>query len=336
MPRRHSWVVGPGIAAALILGVTSVPASAMSAQPPEHLRVRVYVIDFDPLIDGVRALSVAQGWNDPIALQDQYRADVSQASDGIVTQRLARVSVVREYPVKADGFRFTNASYLGCLADSSPGYCGELIDYGTVLNTVFESRIGSACTAIDQGRVDEVWLWGGPWFGYLEHRLADPNALCPGVARPFEVMGFNYERGEPEMLHDLGHRAEALIQAGIGLSLWDRFDGQRTRYGQDFACPSQPDIGHPEVSAAVAHAGNVHFPPNAYCHYQYDRDHPVISDANDWVNYPDLTGRTTVINASTWGATQRGFLSWWLGRMPRRPGSSGGIEHDWWRYIYLR
>lgn len=162
-------MVGPGIAAALILDVTSVPASAMSAQPPEHLRVRVYVIHFDPLIDGVRALSVAQGWNDPIALQDQYRADVSQASDGIVTQRLVRVSVVREYPVKADGFRFTNASYLGCLADSSPGYCGELIDYRAVLNIVFEARIGSACTAIDQGRVDEVWLWGGPWFGYLEH-----------------------------------------------------------------------------------------------------------------------------------------------------------------------
>lgn len=334
MPKRRSWVIGSVVAAALVVGATSTPVAATPAR--EHLRVQVYVLDFDPLIDGTRSLSVAQGWNDPIVLQDQYRADVGQASGGIVAQRLVGVSVVRGYPVKADGFTFTNATYLGCLADSSPGYCGELIDYGAVLNTVFDRQVGSPCMAIARDRVDEVWLWGGPWFGYLEHRLVAAKTLCAGVARPFEVMGFSYERGESEMLHDLGHRAEALIQAAIGLALWDRFDGQRARYSQDFACPSQPDAGHPEVDSGVAHAGNVHFPPNAYCHYQYDRDHPVVSDADDWANFPDLTGRTTVVNATTWGATQRGFLVWWLGRMPRRAGATDGIERDWWRYIYLR
>jgi len=83
-----------------------------------------------------------------------------------------------------------------------------------------------------------------------------------------------------------------------------------------------------------AHAGNVHFPPNAYCHYQYDRDHPVLSDADDWASFPNLTGRQTVVNASSWGGTQRGFLIWWLGRFPRNPGSSQGVQNDWWRYVF--
>lgn len=146
-------------------------------------------------------------------------------------------------------------------------------------------------------------------------------------------MGFNYERGEPEMLHDLGHRAEALVQAGIGLALWDRFDGQRARYAQDFACPGQPDYTHPEVDPTNTHAGNVHFPPNAFCHYQYDRDFPVLSDADDWANFPDLRGQQTIVNASTWGGTQCGFLIWGLGRFPRHADAMLGVEHDWWRYV---
>jgi hypothetical protein len=205
-----------------------------------------------------------------------------------------------------------------------------------VLNTEYDARVGSACDALADRRVDEVWLWGGPWFGYLEWQLVPSRTLCPTVDKPFVVMGFSYERGEPEMLHDLGHRAEGLIQAGIGFALWDRFDGQRERYGQDFACPPAPDSTHPEIADPTnTHAGNVHFPPNAYCHYQYDRDFVVMSDAYDWKNFPRLTGQRTLVNASTWGGTQRGFLIWWLGLFPRHSGSSEGVALNWWRYVYL-
>ena len=96
-----------------------------------------------------------------------------------------------------------------------------------------------------------------------------------------------------------------------------------------------PDGTHPEVNPQSTHAGNVHFPPNAFCHYQYDRDLPVMSDADDWAQFPNLTGRQTVVNASTWGSTQQGFLIWWLGRFPRLPGKALGVERDWWRYAYF-
>ena len=308
---------------------------AAASPGPEHLRPGVMVVDFDPFMDDGNPLTVSRGWNDPAGLQLDYMADVATASAGIVNQRVVRTVVVRDYPVKPNGFRFTNATYQTCFVDDRPKYCTGLIDYQAVLNTAYDSRSGSACDALRHGRVDEIWLWGGPWFGYLEWNLVAQGTLCPNVRKPFVVMGFSYERGDPEMLHDLGHRAEGLIQSGIGFGLWNRFDGQWPRYSQDFACPAQPDASHPEVDALSAHAGNVHFPPNAFCHYQYDRDYPLLSDADDWANYPNLTGRQTLINSSAWGGTQQGFLVWWMGRFPRHAGSTLGIEHDWWRYVFL-
>jgi hypothetical protein len=330
---RPSGLIRFVIALLAVAMTLPLPPTALARQS-EKLLVRVYVLDFDPLVDSGVPLTTDRGWSDPLALDVGYRSDVLNASGGVVDQRITRTKVVRAYPAKPGGFTFTNAQYQGCLVDSSPTYCRALIDYAAVLNHDYDERLGSACQALERGRVDEIWLWGGPWFGYLEYRIVEARTLCPGVARPFVVMGFSYERSSAEMLHNLGHRAEALVQEGIGLALWDRFDGQRGRYGQDFACPEQPDAGHPEVNAVSAHAGNVHFPPNAFCHYQYDRDHPVVSDADDWTNFPNLTGRQTVVNSGSWGATQGGFMIWWLGLFPRNPGSTDGVRHDWWRYVF--
>jgi len=109
------------MAAGLVAVLAALPSGA-SAAPREHLRVRVYVLDFDPLMDDGVPLSVARGWNDPLGLDDEYRSDVAAASAGIVDQRIVRTSVVRAYPTKPGGFTFTNAQYLGCLVDSSPSY----------------------------------------------------------------------------------------------------------------------------------------------------------------------------------------------------------------------
>ena len=172
----------------------------------------------------------------------------------------------------------------------------------------------------------------------LARQVAPPHGFVAGSIGPTSRLPQDYalDEGVTDEAYEATFReqAEALVQAGIGVDLWDRFDGQRARYGQDFACPPLPDATHPEVTATIVHAGNVHFPPNAYCHYQYDRDLPVLSDANDWANFPNLTGGTTLVNASTWGATQEGFLVWWLGRMPRHPGSTHGVRNDWWRYVF--
>ena len=322
------------LACAALVMTQAVQPPPVEASPGERIRVRVYVLDFDPLMDNGQALTADRGWGDPFALDASYVGDVSEASRGIVEQRIVKTTVVRGYPIKVNGFTFTNAQYLGCLADSSADPCDDPIDYQAVLSTAYDTHFGSACDALMKKRVDEVWLWGGPWFGYAEFNVGTPMSLCGGVNRTFAVMGFSYERGIGEMVHDLGHRAEFTIPSRIGYEIWDRFDGQRQRYAESFYCPPAPDATHPEIDPPVGHAGNPHFPPNAYCHYQYDRDYPVLSDADDWANYPNLTGAQTTVNASTWGGTQEGFMVWWLGRLPRNPGSTPAGLNNWWRYVY--
>src|SRR6266550_2401791 len=202
--RRSAVASRLGLAILLSLSLTASPAQASSGS--EHVRVGVEVLDFDPLMDGGQPLTVARGWNDPAGLQPQYISDIATASGGIVKQKVVHVTVVRDYPVKSGGFHFTNETYQSCFVEDPPRYCTALIDYGAVLNATFNPRVKSACEALRSGRVDEIWLWGGPWFGYLEWRLVTPQSLCPAVRKPFAVMGFSYERGEPEMVHDLHHR----------------------------------------------------------------------------------------------------------------------------------
>ena len=335
MVRGTRIAVVSALLMAMLAVVAAPPAEAKGSKKLDRIQAGVEIVDFDPLMDDGTPLTVARGWSDIAPLQAAYVSDVATASGGIVKHRLLHTTLVRDYPAKPGGFHFTNATYQECFVGDPSDACKALIDYGEILNTPYNPSRGSACDALRRGKASEVWLWGGPWFGFLEWTLVPAMTLCPTVNKPFVVMGFSYERSETDMLHDLAHRAEGLIQAGIGIATWDRFDGQRGRYVQDFFCPTEPDASHPEIAdPSDTHAGNAHFPPNAFCHYQFDRDFPVMSDAYDWANFPNLTGRQTLINYTTWGGTEQGFTMWWLGLFPRRPGTVSGVETDWWRYLY--
>jgi hypothetical protein len=70
------------------------------------------------------------------------------------------------------------------------------------------------------------------------------------ITRRFVIMGFSYERGVGEMLENMGHRAESIMEKTFEKltgedNLWKRF----TRYEKT----------HPGRAAL----GNVHFAPKA-------------------------------------------------------------------------
>ena len=140
--------------------------------------MRVYVLDFDPLMDNGDPLTRFQGYNAPGSLTSQYINDAGTASAGLVSHRIVRWSLLRTYPAKPGGFVFTNPQYLSCLGAGRPDVCAALIDYTAVLNTAYDPGFPSACEALARNLVDEVFLWGGPWFGYLEYRIVDPQTLC--------------------------------------------------------------------------------------------------------------------------------------------------------------
>jgi hypothetical protein len=195
---------------------------------------------------------------------------------------------------------------------------------------------------IDKGEIDEVWFFGAPYFGYNESAMAGPGAFYINGAtyedvpskRAFAIMGFNYERGVAEMTHDLSHRTESTMARVYGG--WE-VDKLTTNWAKFAANDKQ--------SHGVAAAGTCHWPPNAEHDYDYGNPRTVNSSADDWLNYPNLTGVTKPVNRDNWSEPfknangqpdwQRNYMLFWFTHLPHAPGTNAdGRLNNWWEYIF--
>jgi hypothetical protein len=179
------------------------------------------------------------------------------------------------------------------------------------------------------GELDEVWLFGPPYGGFYESRMAGLGAYwCNGppveglaCARRFVVMGFSYERGVGEMLESFGHRAESIMAEVFSSTpdagnLWKRF----TLY--DKIAPQEAEVG------------TVHYAPNSRTDYDWGNPSPVLSRCRTWQNFPDLSGDPATVDCREWGGGDiRAHHRWWFNLMPHRNGQQSGISYNWWEYI---
>jgi len=307
----------------------SIPSSGFVARAMATPAVRVLVLDFDPVIpdSAGRRMHHAFGWNNPRELAEGYIRDVAEASRNLVRFDIVEWRTIDQFPPKRDGFRYTPATYAACLTSSATCHDPDVLDYESVVK-----RFG-AVALVDQATIDEVWLFGGPYFGYFESVMAGPGAFeINGDAfravrsrRPFAIMGFNNERGVAEMLHNLCHRTEATMARVYGG--W-RAESLTTRWAQFAANAHQ--------SGGRAGAGSCHYPPNASSDYDYANPRAVDSDADDWLDYPRLTGTRARVTAASWGGPDyhRSFMRWWFTRLPKAEGTSpDGKLNNWWAYV---
>lgn len=305
-----------------------VVVRAVNVEPT--LTRRTLVLDFDPVIESQqgRRLHAVLGWNDPRQLARDYLAHLRADSGGFVDHRIVEWRELDLFPPKVDGFRYTDQSYLANWQASSGWHQPDELDYDYVI------QFYGLAQRVAAGEVDEVLLFGAPYFGFYESRLAGPNAYwcnSPGMpwiasGRLFVLMGFNYERGVAEMLHDVGHRTESFLTRAYGSwnnsgpvqHDWDRF----SRYDR--------------IDPTHAGCGNTHFPPNGQADYDYGNSLMVWSTADDWAqNWPNLLGSRRQFGSGEWGSSHLGYLDWWFAHLPRRPGlASGGRQANWWKYVY--
>jgi hypothetical protein len=158
-------------------------------------------------------------------------------------------------------------------------------------------------------------------------------------------MGFNYQRGVAEMLHDIGHRMESIMAY-----VYDSFDTLQNAYNA--VNPAvQPPVSparflnprndferfllFEKIAPGRAEVGLVHTPPNADKDFDWLNPNMVSSSGDDWLNYPNLQGTRRTINSSAWGAAADGgysYTKWWFNRVPHVAGSKNGILNNWWRY----
>ncbi len=336
-----------------------LPARTVAA----NMALNVYLLIFDPMYDDGRSLTEYAGWNDPDTLTGLTIAAFQNSVNNQYGFQVAQRAVVPDFPLFRGGTRLTQALYEPCREafknrTTVPDYCdvdpGDPVgnfDPAANLQATHGPGTVSACQALQDGTVDEVWVWAMPGSNAYEWYVEDPASLCPGVTRQFAIMFYNYERGLECSLEAFGHRAERIMMGWTRRSMplqvaadFDNFSGAMWRYYppyRDYSCPAAPDATHPEVKPDDPIVGNAHFPPNAYCHYQYNRDKAVWSDAEDWKsNYPNLTGQKTLVNRETWGCPagtneevcHANYLQWWFNHWPNRPMTPGSYV-SWWEYV---
>lgn len=315
--------------------IPSVPNPQPQSVP--KLIKKVLVINFDPYVTGTTPLSTYMGWGNIIALQNQYEVETSLASNGFVDYQIVRTDTYRDFPYKENSYKFNMdpASpdyYFRCLPNNPNGIakCAEIIDYPRLINDY------NICGQAQAGQIDEVWLWGAPYFGYWEHVYAGPSIIPPYIhayagtcGKYVPIMGFSYERGITEMLHNFGHRTESAMTSIYGYypyypevnfnNPWSKFTAWQGRNPGNAAC------------------GNVHYTPNALDEvqdeYVYTKTNFASSTCNDYLNYPNLTGAVQNLNCSTWECSGYGYLKYWLRRLPNAVGTIGNVMNNWWRYV---
>lgn len=327
---------------------TPTPTPAATPEPtppliggpvnPEEIPVRLLVIIYNQVLENYGGVKVSQyfNWNDPDVLTNQLVADSLVFTHGTVKYEVVERIERDEWPLHTNGQRYNDDLYVQETQAGNwtlgPG------DYNAIINdNGIEQKV-------NEGKVDEVWLWSGPGLGWWESTMAGNGAYwingtpVTGVnSKAFVIMGLNFERGLAEASESYGHRTENIInrvynyswnyhyEGGVGfvahgpiVTDWDKF----TALDRDF-----PDLG------------GVGFAHNAFNTGPGEGDYITTSpryastSANDWFNYPEMTDDRTTENCNAWGCTGYGFFQWWYGHMPYMGGVKGDILANWWRYI---
>jgi hypothetical protein len=170
---------------------------------------KVLVIDFQP--SGLPAR-----WNRTDDLIPDYIEAIGRVSQDILKFHVVEKLVVSEFPFLVDGSQYTETTFIGALADDSSALRDAdgrylFADYDRIIQQF------DLIQKAESEQSDEIWMFGGPYFGFYESRMVGRDAFwCngPGMERDcrrFVIMGFNYERDVKEMVHDYGHRAENIL-----------------------------------------------------------------------------------------------------------------------------
>jgi hypothetical protein len=320
------------------------------AKAPDNdtLHVKVLVINFDPLVpsEGNRRLYEIFNWNNPRHLAAGYEADMERASGGAIEFDIVEWRDLNEIPAFSDGFRYTPDEYVQKRRAGSGWHEGSSADFPRI---VAEQNI---VPLIDGGQVDELWLIGDHFF-YLpgESWMAGPGAFfinghVPGIPtqRAFASMGFSYERGWAEMLHNMGHRTEFTMNRFHGsmnlanpTSNWSKFSANAGQCW--FNCPENI-VPHEPTGI-----GTTHRPANAAGDYDTGNPRVVQSWADDFLNFPNLTGATIPVSSQTWANNwstlpspdfERDYQRWYFSHLPRAPGvnATDQRQNNWWKYLY--
>lgn len=304
-----------------------VTGQGPEGERPQPMVVRTLVIVYEPTMDATTGtkLSRYMHWNNVEELARGYMSDVLEVSGGLVHYQIVQRIDVDEFPAKLDGFHYDPIAYYNVAQGMMRPYMPQEANYYEIIDRfrILERVAGN--------EIDEVWIFNFPHAGFYESIMAGPRAFwcnapplrsTDSAHRRLVIMGFSYERGVGEMLENLGHRVESIMQKTFenfhgADNLWERF----CRYDK--------------VSPGNAALGNVHFAPNSVRDYDWGNPTSVVSECDDWLyNFPNFKGLKRTVTARDWGNGEiRAHHKWWLNHLPKTTGQINGISNNWWQYV---
>jgi len=308
------------------------PSDAMSPKT-----INVIVINFDPVLKTRNGLKLHEylHWSDPWKLTERMVEDARLTSHGFVHYRVVDKIEYDGFPTFRTGFSYTEAAFLEMWEkDRSKADKGM-----TSFKWLFKKFDLPA--RIQKEKVSEIWLWGAPYFAWDELHWKTPGDRIPyqtknpwfyrpydipDIGRTIWIMGWNYERGEGEMLESYCHRIESVLSVTVGKGVWDPKHNPENPWNR-FSRVDKDFPGEAEV-------GTVHYAPNSLSDYDWSNTNKVWTYADDWLSYPELRRQRKFLNASTggWNGIVNHHL-WWMTHLPHKPGETDGFYNNWWQYI---
>jgi len=299
-----------------------------------------------------KTLHESCNWNNPKSQAKQLAKLMSECSHGVVDYQIVveidgKVPYAYYYQDKGDHKTGDVVTADMCYEEfwktgKYPGI-GEGVQYNyskMITDNGFD-------TMMNEGTIDEVWVYNHPGAGMYETCMAGPNAFwinggvfsVPSLNRKCTVLFCNYERTVDLAMHSLAHKFENVMTKVYGrcqytvaleknLNNWERFAGYSLVYDKyDKGC---------------AHIGNCHYPCNATDadkhNYGYENRGYVKSYCDCWETYPYLKFENPrTINCSEWQNNQMGYMKWFYSHVPHFAGLNEDQNdyhlNNWWFYF---
>ena len=333
---------------------------------PRHHRIRVLVLEHNPLLSDGARLSDLTGTTDKIeASVEELYDDIRFGSHGLVTCETACWERIDEFPRHKVLFnlesgpahaldeptvrRLFEKGWYGWWQNDwftkeiCPEDVGFSFDYADLLekHNVVERRRRGEFDMILLVNQDPVYCFEACMLGRRAYWInGDPiEADCPLTA----VMNVSVSRRDANF-ECFGHMMENVMMHtftggtdcfGYREGEWYGMPYEKMNLWQKFILAKRNWDG-------TTACGNVHFSPNSLTDYDWKNPEPILSTWRDWHDhYPNLTGEAELFDPSVYLPKGIGephacrlHHRWWFSCMPHAEGrTDDGWSHSWWDYF---
>lgn len=304
------------------------------------LKPRLKWVMFDPVASekgGVgQRLTTTLGIPAPEHTGMEFYDSLVALTNGHVQPQIKAYTVTHayEFPLLADGYRYTKEEYASCLANPSSCHAEVELDYDALVQS------DALCESVANENVDEIWLLGAAHFGLAPLKTISCPVVIDGkyVDKKVDLVGLHYDRLEPPPAPDgvpgpLGMMSDYQARALAALV-------------QTFG-PVPGDASNPlgwftqvlgqTPGATASGCGGLDFPPNARQAGRFDDARSRLSFCNAFGASAQSgvpLGAAVATSCAAWGCTELGYRRYWLSHLPHASWlDKQGRLNDYWRYI---